>query len=139
MPAAIPAIVSIVVSSVVSYGISYIATSLFGGSQKPKSPSFGTVGDSSPRYGFGPLQNTISSEIPLPTIYGEVKYAGNYLWQDPPEGGEEVQRALGICVGEIDRIYDLRFSDLMVGTKGQYITVDLGATGRKAITEVKIR
>jgi hypothetical protein len=138
MPAAIPAIVSVVVSTVVSYGISYIATSLFGGSQKPKTPSFGTVGDSSPRYGFGPLQNTVSSEIPLPTIYGEVKYAGNYLWQDPPEGGEEVARALGVCVGEIDRIYDLRFNDLMVGTKGQWIAVDLGATGRKAITEVKI-
>lgn len=138
MPAAIPFVVQAVVTTVVATGISYAANALFGGNQKPSQPSFGSADGGSPRYGFGALQNTISSDIALGLIYGEIKYAGNYLVQEPPEGGEEVVRALGLCTGEIDRIYDVRFNDLMVSTEGQYVGVDLGAGNAAAIQEVKI-
>lgn len=134
----IETIVGAIITAVVSVGISYASKAIFGNNQKPSQPSFGNIGDSSPRYGFGALQNTITSEVPVATIYGEIKYAGNYLLQDPPEGGEQVIRALGVCVGEIERIYDVRFNDLFVDSKGQYIGIDLGDGNDQAIQEVKV-
>lgn len=132
----IGAVVSAVVTTAITAGISF----LFGGTSgksKASQPTFGELGESSPRYGFGALQNTISSELPVPIIYGEIKYGGNFLIQDPPEGGTTIHRALGLCVGEIDSIHDIRYNDMPVLSNGQFIGVDLGATGRKAIDSIK--
>ena len=81
-------------------------------SPKPGKITFGFDGGvgGSPRYGtFGPLDNTISNEIAIPVLYGELKIAGNVIWQSDP--GETVKRIVALCEGEINSIADVRAND----------------------------
>lgn len=70
---------------------------------KPAGISLGFQGDlgGSPRYGtFGPINNTVSNELAVPVIYGQLLYAGNILWQSDP--GSTVQRLIGVSEGPIN-------------------------------------
>ncbi len=82
---------------------------------KPGKITFGFGGDigGSPRYGtFGPLDNTVSNELAVPVLYGQLKLAGNVVWQTDP--GETVKRIVGLCEGEISSITDVRANDVVI-------------------------
>ncbi len=78
---------------------------------EPDSPSFGGLGEfsKSPRYAFGPLQNTVSNELSIPLVYGTGRIAGNIIWQTDP--GETIKQVIVLCEGEIDSISDIRIND----------------------------
>ena len=88
---------------------------------KVPKPTFGTdepggdgFASGSPRYGaFGAIQNTVSGELPLPVIYGHVKYGGNAIYQDRWDT-EEIKRLISLCEGEISAITDVRVNDVPV-------------------------
>lgn len=103
------------------------------------SPNFGSIGSAvgSPRYGFDKLQSTASADLPVPVFYGELKLAGNIIYQSeevevssatspiaPSTGGEsggtflstsdsrtEVTRCIAICEGQIQEVSDVRIND----------------------------
>ena len=91
---------------------------LGGGLQPPSvdAPTFGGTGDTaeSPRYSFGPMDNTISNEIPVPVIYGTVRYGGNVIWQTDP--GETIKQVVAICEGEIQSLANIKINDQSVGS-----------------------
>lgn len=137
MPFIIPIIIALsVVATLVSTAIKIIQAF------HPPSPaklSFGFTGGSSggsPRYGtIGPLDNTVSNELPVPVLYGQLKMAGNVLWQTAP--GESVSRIVGICEGQIASIKDVRANDVAIvdsanQTPGSNYNVYLGTTTQQA-------
>lgn len=84
-------------------------------SPKPAKVSFGFQGDigGSPRYGqIGPLDNTVSNELAIPVVYGQMKLAGNVIWQTDP--GETVKRLVAVCEGEVNSITDVRANDVTI-------------------------
>ncbi len=62
------------------------------------------------RYGFGVLSNTWTNEIPIPVGYGELKLAGNIIYQSEP--GETVYRCICLCEGEIEEIATVKINDI---------------------------
>jgi hypothetical protein len=78
---------------------------------KIKNPEFGNS-STSPRYGFGPLQTMSSNELPVPILYGQVKIAGNNIYQSDP--ATTVYRCLGLCEGEINAVNDVRINDIPI-------------------------
>jgi hypothetical protein len=106
---------------------------------KPSKISFGAVGGADgPRYGtFGPLDNTVSNELAVPVLYGQLKLAGNVIWQTDP--GETVSRIIGLCEGEIEDISDVRANDNVIddsNTPGSSFTTYLGTLIQKADSRV---
>lgn len=82
---------------------------------KPGKISFGFGGgvEGSPRYGlFGPLDNTVSNELAIPVLYGQLKLAGNVVWQTDP--GVTVARIVALCEGEVNDISDVRANDVVI-------------------------
>ena len=67
-------------------------------------------GSSSPRYQFGELQTTSSNQYPVPVLYGQARLAGNIVFQNPVDGGEQVDMLIVLCEGEIDSITDVRIN-----------------------------
>ena len=105
---------AVVTGLVIGALVGGLAGVFFGGGLQPPSvdtPTFGGTGDTaeSPRYAFGPLDNTTSNEIPLPVIYGTVRYAGNIIWQTDP--GETIKQIIAICEGEIDSLSNIKIND----------------------------
>jgi len=115
--AAVTAIVSFVASNaaiilVTGAAIAYGIMS----ANKVGRPNFGSVGGGtagSPRYGFGALQNTTSSELPLPILYGELVMYGNNIYQSEP--GETVDRAIALCEGDVNSITAVKVNDTAIG------------------------
>lgn len=107
---------------------------------KPSKISLGLVGDfgGSPRYGtFGPLDNTVSNELAIPVLYGQLKLGGNVVWQTDP--GENVSRIVGLCEGLINDISDVRANDVIIsdsGTPGSNYTVYIGSQTQNADSRV---
>lgn len=96
-------------------GLSYGVSALMAATQKAPKPNFGAGGiaEGSPRYGFGSLQNTATSDLPVPILYGELKLAGNAIYQSDP--AEIVYRCDVLCEGEVNSITDVRVNDIPVG------------------------
>lgn len=103
-------VIAVAVAVVVSMAAQAVLTAL---APKPPKPDFGSSGssvDGSPRYSsFGALQNTASSELPVPVLYGELKLFGNAIYQSDP--GVIVYRCDALCEGEIQSIRDVRVND----------------------------
>lgn len=121
----IVAVVTIGLYAGISYGISALASSLM-----PK-PNFGTggVAEGSPRYSFGLLQNTATSDLPIPILYGELKLAGNAVYQSDP--GETVYRCDVLCEGEVNSISNIRVNDTPIGDlEGCSVTTYLGTASQ---------
>ncbi len=105
----------------------------------PSRISFGSVGGADgPRYGsFGPLDNTVSNELAVPVLYGQLKLAGNVIWQSDP--GQTVNRIIGLCEGQIQSITDVRANDNSINdsnTPGSSFTAYLGTQNQKADSRV---
>lgn len=106
---------------------------------KPSKISFGSVGENQgPRYGtFGPLDNTVSNELAVPVLYGQLKLAGNVIWQTEP--GDTVKRIIGLCEGLISSITDVRANDQVIdatNTPGSDYTAYLGTGTQNADSRV---
>lgn len=67
-------------------------------------------GAASPAYSFGKLQTQVSNLIPRPLIYGEVKVAGNKIWQTG-ENTSTIKLIVSLCDGEIDSVSDIKLND----------------------------
>ncbi len=67
---------------------------------------------SSPTYSFGPLQSQVSNQLRRPIMYGEVKVAGNTIWQEAY--GSTLQRILCLGDGEVESISNVLFNDIAV-------------------------
>ena len=92
---------------------------------KPPKVSFGSLEDSegggtsgiggsgSPRYGFGGLRNTATSELPIPVLYGELKMAGNAIYQDTWDT-DIVKRLVSLCEGEVNSVTDVRVNNIPI-------------------------
>lgn len=79
----------------------------------PEPPSMDFGNDTgSPRYGFGALSNTFTNEIPVPILYGELKIAGNIIYQS--DAAETIHRCIGLCEGEIYSISDVLINDMSI-------------------------
>jgi len=107
----------------------------------PKAPDFGDIGSmGSPTYSFGALKHTITNQLPVAIIYGEVKVAGNVIWQSEP--GVTIDRIQVLCNGEINSIGTVKVNDIAIGdlsgcsstayTGTTTQTVDSRATGKVA-------
>ncbi len=70
---------------------------------------------SSPRYQFGELSTTSSNQYPVPVLYGQARLAGNIVFQNPVEGGEQIDMLIVLCEGEIDSISDVRINGEAIG------------------------
>ncbi len=98
---------------------------------KPPKPNFGSSNPSvegSPRYSsFGALQNTASSELPVPVLYGELKLFGNAIYQSEP--GETVYRCDALCEGEVNSISTVKVNDIdITSLEGCSVTTYTGTT-----------
>jgi hypothetical protein len=105
---------------------------------KPGKINFGYGEDQGPRYGtFGPLDNIISNEVAVTVLYGQVKLAGNVLWQTDP--GETVKRVVALGEGEISDITDVRANDIVIddtNTPGSSYNIYKGTQTQKADSRV---
>ena len=104
---------------------------------KPGKVTFGYGDATGPRYGFGPLDNTVSNELAIPVLYGQLKVAGNVIWQTDPD--VTVSRIVGICEGQIESISDIRANDVVISeanTPGSSVTAYRGTNGQAADSRV---
>lgn len=72
--------------------------------------SLGGSSYSSPAYTFGQLQTQVSNLLPRPIIYGQVKIAGNKIWQTGTNTAT-IKQIICLCDGEINSISDVKFND----------------------------
>ena len=91
---------------------------------------------SSPRYSFGELKNTATNQLPVPVIYGQIRVAGNTFFQNPVEGGDTIERLIGLCEGEIESITDVRVNGIAIGDlSGCSYTAFLGTSTQNVETD----
>lgn len=74
-----------------------------------------SISPASPTYSWGKLQTQTSNCLAIPIIYGEVKVAGNTIWQNG-EGTSTLNRLIALCDGEIEAITDVRFNNKAVSS-----------------------
>lgn len=72
-----------------TFGAITLGTSIGGIFDPPKvaKPDFGSIGSAigSPRYGFDKLSSTVSADLPVGVLYGQLKLAGNIIYQSDEE------------------------------------------------------
>lgn len=73
------------------------------------------IGGGSPTYSWGKLQTQTSNCLAIPIIYGEVKVAGNTIWQSG-EGTATIQKIVALCDGEIEAITDVRINNKSISS-----------------------
>lgn len=66
--------------------------------------------DSSPTYSTGPLATQNNNCLSVPIIYGEVKVAGNTIWQDNSTNSV-VKKVIAFATGEVEEVFDVRIND----------------------------
>lgn len=105
------------------------------------------IGGGSPTYSWGALQTQTSNCLAIPIIYGEVKVAGNTIWQSG-DGTATLNRLVALGDGEIEAITDVRINNKVIsslsgcsysaytGTKTQEI--DSRVTGSSHITRAEL-
>lgn len=94
-------------------GFATLGAAIGGVIDPPKPPEMDFGNDlGSPRYGFGPLTNTFTNEIPVPILYGELKIAGNIIYQSEP--AETIYRCIGLCEGPIETIEQVLINDISI-------------------------
>lgn len=89
-----------------SYALNALTNKLFGPKNKNNSGS--------PTYSIGTLQTQTNSNSVMPIIYGQVKCAGNNIWQDG--SGTTVNRLVGFGIGKNAGVSDVRVDDIQIET-----------------------
>lgn len=79
---------------------------------KPKTPESGASFDSSPTYGIDGPKNMSTRDIPVPVVYGECWFAGNFIQSYVENIGDDQYLNLLLNVGEgpIEGISDLQIN-----------------------------
>jgi len=91
---------------------------------------------SSPRYKFGKLENTVSNQYPFPRIYGQVRVAGNFVFQYPADGGEEVDILIMLGEGEINSVSEVKVNNIDIASlPGCSYTAFLGTSTQNVETD----
>lgn len=81
---------------------------------------------SSPTYSYGPLYTQTNNCLATPIIYGEVKVAGNTIWQSD-SNSNIVKRVVAFGVGEIEGFSEVKINDKNISSlPGCSYTVYLG-------------
>jgi hypothetical protein len=82
------------------------------------------IGENSPSYAFGPLQNTKTQKLPIPIIYGgPVKVAGNVFYERFLDAQKtRVYRYIGISEGPVESIYDVYANEFNLQSGKSLIT-----------------
>ena len=91
----------------------------------------------SPVYRFGPLQTTASNALCVPIIYGQVKAAGNKIWQGA--GSKTFYALIAFGEGPISGISNVKINDYVVPSKdlpGCAITAYVGDGTKDIYSEV---
>ena len=70
--------------------------------------------DASPTYSGGYLATQTNNCLAVPITYGEVKVAGNTIWQDDSNG--TLSKVISFGTGEIESIYDIDVNDKAIGS-----------------------
>lgn len=83
---------------------------IFGGIALSKTMSGGNFLSSSPTY-QATKQTQTNPDLPIPLLYGEVKVAGNRVWQDDSTKGG-IKRIVAFSDGEIEDFTDIRINDI---------------------------
>ncbi len=106
----------IVGAVVVAAVVGAAAMTLMGGAEKGIEGNI-SIADNlgSPAYSFGKLVTQTNSSLVIPTIYGNVKVAGNIIYQ---EGTTVLKRLTSFCMGQILNFTDIRLNDLEISTIG---------------------
>lgn len=78
-------------------------------SNKPNSD----FSSSSPTYGSNVTQTQTNPDLAIPMLYGQVKCAGNRIWQDD-NVSTTVKRIVAFAEGEIEDFTDIRLNDIPV-------------------------
>lgn len=71
--------------------------------------------DASPTYGYGSLMTQTNNCLSVPIVYGEVKVAGNTIWQDGSDSNN-VSKVISFGTGEIESIYDIKINDNLISS-----------------------
>lgn len=74
-----------------------------------------SISNGSPTYSWGKLQTQTSNCLAIPIIYGEVKVAGNTIWQNG-EGSSTLNRLVALCDGEIEAITDVKLNNKAISS-----------------------
>ena len=100
-------IVGWTVAGVVAAGVVFGGISLLSGSKRSNGLA------SSPTYASSTLQTQTSNKLPVPMVYGEVKMAGNLIYQKNFYGElVATVKLIAFSDGEIESYSDIRLSDL---------------------------
>jgi hypothetical protein len=110
MPVAAPAIAYAIVGWLFVAGAAAVVWGVATAGKVKPPEAFG--GSTSPRYGFGALTNTTTSELPVPIIYGRLKFYGNNIYQSDP--GETIDKVVCLCMGEIESITEVKVNDVAI-------------------------
>lgn len=106
----------IAVASIIGYTVATAVTVglVFGGIALSKSASgsfdYQSPVSSSPTYGSGVIQTQTNNNLPIPLIYGNVKCAGNLIWQND-SGESTIKRLVSFGWGEIGGYSDIKLND----------------------------
>ncbi|MDR1169057.1 MAG: hypothetical protein LBK53_09265 [Heliobacteriaceae bacterium] len=79
------------------------------------SGSGSSISNGSPTYSWGKLQTQTSNCLAIPIIYGEVKVAGNTIWQ-AGAGTTTLQKIIALADGEIEAITDVKINNKAIGS-----------------------
>ena len=71
----------------------------------------GDYAASSPTYS-AQKQTQTNPDLPIPLLYGEVKVAGNRIWQDD-ETNNGIKRIVAFSDGEVSDFTDIRLNDIL--------------------------
>lgn len=107
-------------ASVVSAGVMIAGTMAINAllpPAQPKVPSTGSNYDSSPTYGIDGPKNVSTRSIPVPVVYGECWFAGNFIQSYVDNVGDEQYLNLLINVGEgpIEGLSDIQINSQPIG------------------------
>ena len=70
----------------------------------------------SAKYEISEVTNTNSNESVVPLIYGgPVIYGGNIIYDKEDEAAGTRERLIGVCVGEVDKIYNIQANEQDLG------------------------
>lgn len=120
-------VVDAIITAAIAYGVTQGLNAFFG-SPEAEQP-FENAPD--PTYTFGGIQNTASSGIPIPILYGIHKIGGNYIdirleGNNPYNSGQTFGNLLDVtialCEGEVSAILETRINGNLISTYGSTVT-----------------
>ena len=125
------AVLSIAASLTIWGGLALGLTYAIGGGKG------GNYAASSPTYS-AQKQTQTNPDLPIPLLYGEVKVAGNRIWQDD-ETNNGIKRIVAFSDGEVSDFTDIRLNDILyTDIKGCKVEKYYGTEGQGLPSAVNV-